>query len=259
MYEYMTWLPRVLRAQGITVHEFPGWASRGLSADNGPFIPTAVVWHHDASKVGPSPNVPAYMVAHFEEAAAQIWVDTKGEWTIVAAGRAPHVGPALPGKPTNYTAIGIETDHTVGERWPKVQMDSLRLGTAAILAHLHRGVNDLEFHKTICDPPGRKQDPAGLNLTTERVYVAREMREIATPTVTLPLNPHEVNVVARGLKALGYKGFSLTNGKWGIGKRRAYAKWQRSLGYKGKDADGKPGPVSLRKLGEQSGKFKVAR
>lgn len=258
MYEYMTWLPRVLRAQGITVHEYPGWKSRGLSADDGPFVPKAVVWHHDASKIGDSPNVPAYMVAHFQTGAAQCWVDRRGEWTIIAAGRAPHVGEVLPGSPTNYTSVGIETDHTVGESWPKAQTDSLRLGTAAILAHLNQNVNALEFHRTICAPVGRKVDPAGLVLATERVYVARCMRDMAIPTVGLPLNAHEINVVSKALKSLGYKGFSTRNGKWGLGKRRAYAKWQRSLGYSGKGADGKPGPVSLRALGKRSGKFQVS-
>lgn len=45
-------------------------------------------------------------------------------------------------------------------------------------------------------------------------------------------------------------------GKWDVATRKGYQKWQESLGFKGKDADGNPGPTSLRKLGEKYG-FKV--
>jgi hypothetical protein len=38
--------------------------------------------------------------------------------------------------------------------------------------------------------------------------------------------------------------------------RKQYSKWQKSLGYKGKDANGIPGRVSLTKLGKKHG-FKV--
>ena len=38
-----------------------------------------------------------------------------------------------------------------------------------------------------------------------------------------------------------------------------YAAWQRRLGYRGKDADGVPGRVSLTKLGRKTGRFRVVR
>lgn len=44
-----------------------------------------------------------------------------------------------------------------------------------------------------------------------------------------------------------------TSGKWDAATVTAYKKWQESLGFKGKDADGKPGKTSLARLGSKSG------
>jgi hypothetical protein len=45
-------------------------------------------------------------------------------------------------------------------------------------------------------------------------------------------------------------------GKWDAATKSGYQKWQNSLGFKGKDADGMPGKTSLIKLGKKYG-FKV--
>jgi len=42
-------------------------------------------------------------------------------------------------------------------------------------------------------------------------------------------------------------------GKWDAATNNGYKKWQESLGFKGKDADGKPGKTSLIKLGQKYG------
>lgn len=47
--------------------------------------------------------------------------------------------------------------------------------------------------------------------------------------------------------------------KPGPGFKRSYAKWQRKLGYTGRNADGVPGSVSLKKLGAKSGLFRVVK
>ena len=166
-YNRITWAPDALRAAGLTVVEHDGWRNRGLSTARR-FEPAAVVWHHDASAPGDSPGVPAFMIGRFETAAAQFWVDRAGRWHIIASGRAPHAGEVLPGMPDNETSIGVETDHTTGETWPPALLSSLRIGTAALLAHMGKDARGLHFHKTICAPPGRKIDPAGLDLATER-------------------------------------------------------------------------------------------
>lgn len=59
-------------------------------------------------------------------------------------------------------------------------------------------------------------------------------------------------------KALAGKGFSTSvDGWYGRGTTAAYAAYQRSLGYRGIDANGLPGPGSLARLG--AGRFTIAR
>jgi hypothetical protein len=199
VYERITWVPDVLRRAGLQVVEVDGWRARGLS-ETRTFDPRFLVWHHDASSPGDSPGVPAFMVRNYETAGAQLWVDRAGRWHIIASGRAAHAGTVLPGMPTNETSIGVETDHTTGEAWPDVQLVSLRVGTAAILSVLGVGAIGLHFHKTICSPPGRKVDPAGLNLDDERRAVAR----LITPGGDVALTDDDARKVARAVLDLMY-------------------------------------------------------
>lgn len=173
----ITWLADVLRDAGVGVVEYSGWKSR---TTGGTFEPRGVMWHHDASAVGPSPNVPQ-MIAEKGNGTtppplSQLWVDTRGVWTVIAAGRANHAGSGpgwgvIPKDNGNRYSIGIETDHTTGEAWYPDQLNSLRLGTTAIMNHMGWDpYAALCAHKEYA--PGRKVDPDGLNMSTERDNVA---------------------------------------------------------------------------------------
>lgn len=66
------------------------------------------------------------------------------------------------------------------------------------------------------------------------------------------------NLVEAALVKLGYLGTSYAgDGSFGSTTVTAYAKWQRRLGYSGKDADGIPGMTSLRRLGSETRLFTV--
>lgn len=184
----LTWLPGVLRSVGVKVVETDGWLSRshGQLTD-----PAAVVWHHDASPPGDSPGALGWMLSNWDEASAQCWVDRYGTWHLVGCGVAWHAGSVLPGMPNNFTSLGIETDHTTGEDWPDALIESLRAGTAAILKYQRLDTSSLHFHKTICSPPGRKQDPDGLDLGSERATVGRLMMPPNPgPSTTSPPTPN---------------------------------------------------------------------
>lgn len=191
-YNRITWAAQVLRDAGLNVVEEAGWKTRGLSTSK-PFEPEFVVWHHDASAIGDSPGVPAYMIANMASHGAQIWVcagcngrHVSGTWHLVASGRMAHAGAVLPGMPDNYDSIGIETDQTSGETWEPGLLPSLRKGTAALLRHMRKSQTSLHFHKTICSPPGRKVDPYGLDLGDERANVKRDLIALSTPTPEVP-------------------------------------------------------------------------
>lgn len=173
-----TWLPACLRAAGIKVVETPGWTGRSHGQLPGTI---RVVWHHDASPPGDSPGAKDWMISNWSTASAQVWIDNSGTWHLIGTGVAWHAGSVLPGMPGNFDSIGIETDQTTGEAWPKAQLDSLRRGTAAIFTRQNNPAGWLHFHKTICDPPGRKVDPTGLDLATERSNVSKLMSGGSTP------------------------------------------------------------------------------
>jgi hypothetical protein len=62
------------------------------------------------------------------------------------------------------------------------------------------------------------------------------------------------NLVEAALVKLGYLGKTYAgDGSFGSTTVTAYAKWQRHLGYTGKDADGIPGKSSLTALGKRAG------
>ena len=177
----VTWLADVLRAAGVEVVEYPGWKTRTAK---GTFTPKAVMVHHDASTLGPSPYV-ARMIAELGNGItppplSQCWVDMAGVWHVLAAGRANHAGVGagwgvIREDLGNEDSIGVETDHTVGEDWPEVQVTSLRVGEAAILRHLDADPADaLAGHREYA--PGRKRDPDGLDMAEERRIVAALMR-----------------------------------------------------------------------------------
>lgn len=189
------WLADVLRAAGLRVVEYPGWRAR---AAPGVFTPRAVMWHHDASAPGPSPNVPR-VIAEIGNSStppplAQAWVDTAGVWVLTAAGRCNHAGLGggwgrIPAGAGNTYAIGVETDHTVGEPWPAAQLAGLRRGTAAILAELGVPAADaLCGHKEYA--PVRKVDPDGLDMAAERRLVEED---------DMPVTPDEVRAIARAV------------------------------------------------------------
>ena len=110
---------------------------------------------------------------------AAIWVDRYGKWWIYASGLTNHAGlgssALAPNNSGNQYYLGIETDHNTGEKWTKEQISSLRKGTAALMKHYGLDPKEaLEFHRTYA--PGRKNDPDGLSLKTERRRVGKLMK-----------------------------------------------------------------------------------
>jgi hypothetical protein len=186
---WITDAAKVLRAAGVKVKEVGPWKSRSASGGGYPDL-RFIMWHHDASPEGPSPGALEWMVS--QGPAANMWVDTKGVWHIYCAGVSWHAGTGGPGwgvakDQMNWHALGIETDHTWGEEWNEVQLDSLRRGTAALMQHYGIPAKNLLFHKTWSDggvdglpyfvTRGRKNDPDQLNLKKERKRLARLMGE----------------------------------------------------------------------------------
>lgn len=188
-------LAKVLRAAGVDVKEMKytrgehagkSWKRVGYKGMGYSEVPLGVMWHHDASPASTPSNPDSYgaldwcMYYGFGFApAANAWVDRYGTWHLYSAGYSNHAGLGAWPKlglvnDGNARLFGVETDHTDGEPWTEAQVSSLRKGTAAILKHWGRPADNLVGHKEYA--PGRKSDPDGLNMATERRRVAKLMR-----------------------------------------------------------------------------------
>lgn len=212
--------PDVLRSAGLPV-KVHGEADR---LSHGPMRDLNIDWHHDASPAGPSPGALDWMKRNWANASAQIWVDTEGGWHFISYGIAYHSGVVFgwAGLFSNPYAVGIETDHTVGEPWPDKQLSSLRRGTALLLKWEGKGADRLQFHKTIASPAGRKSDPHGLDLATERAHITR--LQAGDSTIQEDDMP-SVNDILMGATTIGYRDDS---GNW-VTETHPYAFWVQLL------------------------------
>ncbi len=160
----LTWLPKILREDGLRVEEALGWQTRGhgnVSKIQGIMI------HHCAGPLHESPN---HMVKVLRDGRpdlpgplAQLGLQEDGTFYVIAAGKAWHAGAGeWRGVTTgNSSFIGIECVNTglEDDPWDVVQMFALRQGCRAIMNHLDIGAGWIVGHKEYALPPGRKVDP----------------------------------------------------------------------------------------------------
>lgn len=196
-YVMATWLAAVLRGADVPVVTYPGWKHRGRPRTAGPFVPEAVMWHHDASAKGPSPSFARFIAQEgrppgIPAPLSQLWVcmgcngrHPVGTWHVLAAGRANHAGEGngfgVIGRDRGNTqSLGVETDNTTGEPTPWPMYESLVTGTAAILRHLRADAKDaLCGHKEYA--AGRKVDPDDIDMHQARADVAVQLRRPLKP------------------------------------------------------------------------------
>lgn len=204
-YEWCDWLADELRAAGCSVVEFPGWKTRGRPRSVGPFTPRGVIWHHDASAKGASPGAAAFIATQGRPAEgipaplSQLWVcmgcsgaHPVGTWHVLAAGRANHAGigdgfRAIGRNMGTSLALGVETDNTTGEKTPQAMLDSLNVGTAAIMKRLRSDPTAwLCGHKEYAK--GRKIDPDDVDMAAARLDVKAIIDGPAKPKKRPPVH-----------------------------------------------------------------------
>lgn len=161
----LTWLPSVLRANGLNVIERPGWETRGHGDMD---KVEGILCHHTAecrdANTEPALNVITNGRPGLEGPLANLGLGQAGDYYMVAAGKAYHAGKGLwkgVAGSFNHCLIGIEAENDgIGEAWPKVQMEAYAKGCAAIAKHCGFTSNAVLGHKEYCLPKGRKSDPS---------------------------------------------------------------------------------------------------
>ncbi|MFG1847766.1 peptidoglycan recognition protein family protein [Micromonospora carbonacea] len=166
----LTWLPDVLRAAGLTVHEYDGWKTRG-SDSWGPIV--GITCHATAGSATSTDAGELRVLVTGSTSApppiAQLYLSRSGEWWVVASGRCNHnlTGWAGPNEGYgNSRLLGIEAQNdNRSQPWPQVQYDSYVRGVAALVRHLGISPSRVAGHKEhqpYPAPPGQtstKSDP----------------------------------------------------------------------------------------------------
>lgn len=249
-----------LRLWGLKVESKEGWRFRGRPYD---FRPRAIIAHHTASNANSgnfgSENIVVNGRVGLSGPLCQFLLGRDGTVKVIAAGYANHAGyggpkAGIPANQGNTYAIGIEAENNgIGEPWSRAQLNAYYRLCAALLDWLDiDDVSKVIGHK---EWTSRKIDPSGINMDKFRdnVRIALNAGPSALRISVSKVQPGQKNAdvikLKKKLYAKGYRGFIVNNNGFGWGLRRAYAKYQRSLGYSGADADGRPGRYSLSRLG----------
>jgi hypothetical protein len=189
----LTWLPDVLRSQGLKVALVPGWENRGRG-EMGDVL--GVLCHHTVgARQGNMPSLRVLTdgraasagVAALAGPLSQLGLGRDGTYYVVAAGRANHAGAGtwqgISSGNTHF--IGIEAENAGGsEAWPDVQMDAYRHGVAAILRFIGRGPEFCAAHKEYA--PVRKPNDPQFDMDAFRADVGSILSGSTAPLAPIP-------------------------------------------------------------------------
>lgn len=267
---YLTDLAGVIRAAGLTVHEHPGWKTRGRSTGGFSAAPVAIVIHHTASPPSWNGDRDANYIATGSDIApiAQLYLDRQGVVHVLAAGACNNAGAGgplgpLPKDGANTRTIGIEAGNNgVGEPWPTAQQDAYIRLVRALTSRYMIGSDKVYAHKEWA--PTRKIDPAGPSRWADadgrwnmsafrRDLHAAEPTHIRVPTPTLRQGSrgHEVGDLIDILKFWHwYPAEYLTDHNDGSFGTRCYNGVRNMQLALGAAVDGVYGPQSARLLTE---------
>ena len=164
---YLTELADLLRGAGLSVKEYDGWRQRHRSTGGYNGGPKGIIVHHTASPPSFDGQRDAdYMTKGCDVAPmANLYLDRKGQWWVLAAGATNTNGKGgpwgpLPKDAANSRVIGIEAGNNgLGEPWPEVMQDAYVTGVAALADRYGIDSNNVLAHHEWA--PGRKMDPAG--------------------------------------------------------------------------------------------------
>lgn len=160
---WLTDLANIIRAEGCSVTEEPGWATRGHGSLTA--VRTIVIHHTAGAANGDYPSLTVVRDGRYDLPGplAQLGVGRSGQVYVIAAGLAYHAGAVRLPNYDNAHSIGIEVESVGdGTPWPDAQVRATAKTTAALCVHYGVPVSEVLGHKEVCAPVGRKVDPRGI-------------------------------------------------------------------------------------------------
>lgn len=190
----LTWLPNVLRSEGLRVVESPGWEARSRS---GGISPQGIVIHHTVTSTAVSDETVARLLrdgrSDLPGPLSQLGLRRDGTFVVIAAGRANHNGYGLWGN----DSIGIEAyNNGRDEPWPQAQMEAWVKGCAAICRYLGWDETHVKAHRET--DPKRKIDPHSMDMGEFRFWVALNILNPPAKPGGPPVNQSMLPVLSQG-------------------------------------------------------------
>lgn len=187
-------LVSVLRAEGLTVVEVPGWRTRSNGRD---LTPVGNLVHHTASSPKATNGAMARLLTEgrsdLSGPLCNVHVRRDGTCEVIAAGAANHAGrgganvlawirkpaggsPPAPGPDDpggNSLLVGWECDNAGdGEPWPAAQVEAIVRGCAAVARAAGFPAAATIGHR---EWTRRKIDPRGIDMSALRLRVAHRL------------------------------------------------------------------------------------
>lgn len=185
------WLADVVRAEGLTTVEYPGWRERG----HGDFRDIrGVMVHHTGADRASAASI-ADGRPDLAGPLSQLHIARDGTVTVVAAGVAWHAGigmyPWLPTNMANWHMIGIECanngtspDAPHRYHWPDEQYLALVGCCAAIHRRLGQPAGRTIGHKEYAGRAQGKWDPGAIDMDRLRADIQARIGAVAQPAPT---------------------------------------------------------------------------
>jgi hypothetical protein len=170
----LTDLATACRKSGLKVVEVDGWKSRGHGQMTS--VKT-IVCHHTATAKSASGDYPSLRIVRdgrpdLDGPLAQIGLGRNGTVYVIAAGVCYHAGATFETRQNNWNAIGIEAEHDGISPWPAELVDAYARLVRALASHYKVSVANVQGHKEVAKPLGRKSDP-NFDMKAFRARVAK--------------------------------------------------------------------------------------
>jgi hypothetical protein len=174
----LTDLADACRKSGLNVVEVDGWEARG----HGQFAGiNTIVCHHTATSKSALGDYPSLRIVRDGRSdlpgpLSQLGLGRNGTVYVIAAGVAWHAGATFFPRQDNWHAIGIEAEHDGLSPWPATQHAAYVRLVAALRDHYGIPLSNIQGHKEVAKPLGRKIDP-NFDMTEFRRRVGNVSRE----------------------------------------------------------------------------------
>lgn len=157
----LTDLADACRKSGLRVVEVDGWRTRG---HGGLSSLDSIVCHHTATSRAAAGDYPSLRIVRDGRTGlpgplSQLGLGRNGTVYVIAAGVAYHAGETFNPHQDNWHALGIEAEHDGVSPWPVEQHAAYARLVVALVTHYGIPVANVQGHKEVAKPLGRKIDP----------------------------------------------------------------------------------------------------